>query len=128
MVEPVTHISVPGFADRAATVGQKQGVSATTQDRDVPASREEADINKDKQREQRRLAALGELQDEILENAGIGGNTALRIEEDRISGRVVYSAVDKDTGEVIKQFPAEQILRSIRYLRLLTGVMVDRSA
>lgn len=128
MVEPVTHISVPGFADRAATVGQKQGVQATTQDRDVPPSKEEADLDKDKQREQRRLSALGELQDEILENAGIGGNTTLRIEEDQISGRIVYSAIDKDTGEVVRQFPAEEILRSIRFLRLLTGVMVDRSA
>ncbi len=128
MVEPVTHIAVPGFADKAAAVEHKQGVRATTQDRDVSASQKEAELNKDKERERRRLSALGELQDKILENAGVAGSTALRIEEDPISGRVIYQAVHKETGEVIKQFPAEEILRSARFLRLLTGVMVDRRA
>ena len=128
MVEPVTHISVPGFADKAAAVEHKQGVQATTQDRDVRASKKDAGLNKDKEREQRRLAALEELHEEIIKNAGLDGGTTLRIQEDQITGRIIYQSVDKETGEVIKQFPAEQILRSIRFLRLLTGVMVDRRA
>ncbi len=127
MVEPVTHTSVPGIAPRATTVEQKQGQQATQQDRDVRASKEDAELNKDKEREHRRLEALEELHEEILAHAG-NSNAALRIEEDTISGRTIYQAVDKDSGEVLKQFPAEEILKSVRFLRFMTGMMVDRKA
>ncbi len=127
MVEPVSNTTVPNAVAKVASVEHRQGVEATTQDRDVPVSREEAETKKDKDREGRRLAALSELQDEILSQAGVD-NAHLRISEDKVSGRYVYETVHNDTGEVMKQYPAEQLLRSIRFLRVMEGIMVDRRA
>lgn len=128
MVEPVTHITVPGIAPKATTVEPKQGNEATAQDRDVRSSKEDSELDKDKQREHRRLAALEELHDEIMAQAGVHADAALKIEEDAVTGRPVFMAVDKASGEVIRQFPSEEILKSVRWLQYMSGVLVDQRA
>ena len=47
------------------------------------------------------------------------------IETDKDSGRFVYRLVDTDTGEVVKQFPGDYVLRRIAYYRELEGLSVD---
>jgi len=128
MVEPVSNTTVPNLvADKVTSVEHRQAVENTVNDRDVSKSREDAESKKDKEREERRLAALGDLHEEIMKQSGVDDGH-LRIREDEISGRTIYETVDNESGEVLKQFPAEEILRSVRYLKMVSGMMVDRRA
>jgi uncharacterized FlaG/YvyC family protein len=47
------------------------------------------------------------------------------IDKDQDSGRFVYRLVNDDTGEVLKQFPGDYVLRRIAYYRDLEGLAVD---
>ncbi len=54
-------------------------------------------------------------------------NLRLRIEQDAGSGNYVYKGIDKETGEVKKQWPAEEILRMHAFFRALDGLRVDKT-
>jgi len=57
--------------------------------------------------------------------------TKLRINLDSDSGRFVYQGVDINTGDVITQFPSEDILRFVAFNRErggLEGIVVDEEA
>lgn len=56
----------------------------------------------------------------------LGLNSRLSIEENRETGHFVYRSVDKKSGEVLKQWPEEEILRLIEFFRDLEGILVDR--
>ncbi len=66
--------------------------------------------------------ALGELFVDRL------SNSKLRINLDRDAGRFVMQTVDIDSGEVVAQFPAEEMLRILSYYRQESGLVVDDSA
>ena len=57
-----------------------------------------------------------------------GSNTKLRIDKDDDTGRFVYQNVDRDSGEVVSQFPPETILEMIAHCRSLEGLVVDDRA
>jgi len=52
-------------------------------------------------------------------------NSRFSIDRDRDSGRFVYRLVDSETGEVVKQFPGDYVLRRVAYYRELEGIAVD---
>jgi len=57
--------------------------------------------------------------------------TRLRIDLDDVSGRFVYQGVDINTGDVITQFPSEDILKLIAFNRErdgIEGIVVDEEA
>lgn len=47
------------------------------------------------------------------------------IDQDSDSGRFVYRLINSDTGEVMKQFPGDYVLRRVAYYRELEGLAVD---
>lgn len=55
-------------------------------------------------------------------------NTKLRIDIDDGTGMFVYSSIDKETGEVVSQFPAKEILAMIASYRETEGIVVDEKA
>lgn len=55
-------------------------------------------------------------------------NTKLSIDVDDESGLFVYKSVDKKSGEVVSQFPAEEVLALIAYYREAEGLVVDETA
>lgn len=55
-------------------------------------------------------------------------NTKLRIDRDESSGNFIYQSVDEISGEVIRQFPSEEILKFLSFYRELEGLAVDESA
>lgn len=55
-------------------------------------------------------------------------NTKLQIDQDDGSGQFVYKAVDQDSGEVVRQYPSEEILRFISFYREREGLLVDGRA
>ncbi len=55
-----------------------------------------------------------------------GGDSRLVIEPDPSSGSFVYKTVDKE-GNVKAQWPRDDFLRKVEYLRDISGVLADRN-
>lgn len=53
---------------------------------------------------------------------GKGQDTRLRIDLDTESGRFVYQGIDVKTGEVVTQFPAEEVLKQLAFYREQSGI------
>ncbi len=68
---------------------------------------------------------INDLLSNLITNAT--DNRRLRIEEDEASGLFVYQFVDKTSGEVVRQFPAEEILKLITRIRKAEGIVLDES-
>ena len=68
-------------------------------------------------------AAIGELVD-ALKTTSIG----LRFEIDDATHRVITKVVDKETGELIRQMPTEEVLRIARAIDKLQGLFVSQVA
>lgn len=51
--------------------------------------------------------------------------TRLVIEVDPDTRRFIYKSVDARSGELVRQWPAEQILGMIKVMRSLSGIAVD---
>ncbi|MDF2365983.1 flagellar protein FlaG [Sneathiella sp.] len=47
------------------------------------------------------------------------------IDQDKDSGRYVYRLIDRNTDEVLKQFPGDYVLRRVAYYRELQGLAVN---
>ncbi len=57
--------------------------------------------------------------------------TRLRINLDNDSGRFVYQGIDINTGDVVTQFPSEEILKFVAFSREregVEGIVVDEKA
>lgn len=54
--------------------------------------------------------------------------TQLRIEKDQATNLYVYQAVNSRNGEVVSQYPSEQIIKFISFFREMEGMAVDKSA
>lgn len=52
-------------------------------------------------------------------------DTSLKIDLDELSGRFIYQSVDNESGEVIRQFPPEELLRLLSIVRDAEGLAVD---
>lgn len=68
-------------------------------------------------------AAINERLERLLRS-----NLRVRVESDKDTGKYVYQSVDKVTGEVKRQWPAEQILRMLAFFRELDGLLYDQHA
>lgn len=66
--------------------------------------------------------AIGELV-EALKTTTIG----LRFEIDETTHRVITKVVDKETGELIRQMPTEEVLRVARAIDKLQGLFVSQT-
>lgn len=61
--------------------------------------------------------------------AAIDAGARLVIRKDDDTGRFVYEFRDSGTDEVVKQFPAEEVLRALASFRqAMTGKVLDRQA
>ncbi|WP_341539391.1 flagellar protein FlaG [Rhodothalassium salexigens] len=59
---------------------------------------------------------------------GLRGEGRFEVVVDEESKRFIYRAVDEQTGEVIRQFPPEAILKAVRAIREFEGLLVDQDA
>ncbi len=55
-------------------------------------------------------------------------STRLSVELDRETSRYIFKSVDPDTGNVVHQYPTEQMLSLFAHVRQITGQTVDKSA
>ena len=49
----------------------------------------------------------------IAEDAFKLANARLVIEQDKTSGQYVYKSIDRATGEILRQFPREEVLKML---------------
>ena len=70
---------------------------------------------------------------EILEEAveklirrSLPSNSKLQIEQDRETGTFIYRSVDPETGEVLRQWPPEQLLNLREHLSEVEGILFDK--
>ncbi len=68
-------------------------------------------------------AAVRELTD-ALRNTTIG----LQFEIDDTTHKVITKVIDRDTGELIRQLPSEEVMRVARAMTKLQGLLVNQSA
>ncbi|MEM5431806.1 flagellar protein FlaG [Cupriavidus oxalaticus] len=68
-------------------------------------------------------AALGELAD-ALKTTSVG----LRFEIDKDTNRIITKVIDKETGDLIRQMPTEEVLRIARAMDKLQGLLVSKTA
>ncbi len=76
-----------------------------------------------------RSAIVGAL-DAALTELGVplkGNQPYLRIEQDQESGRFIYKSVDQETGEVVREWPEEEVRRALKALGSLRGALVDKA-
>ncbi|MGV9008490.1 flagellar protein FlaG [Brevundimonas sp.] len=52
----------------------------------------------------------------------------LVIEEGPQSGSFIYKTLDRETGEVVRQFPREQVVRMMQSERYDAGTVIDTTA
>ncbi|PZX33782.1 MULTISPECIES: flagellar protein FlaG [Cupriavidus] len=68
-------------------------------------------------------AAISELVD-ALKTTTIG----LRFEIDEATHRVITKVIDKESGELIRQMPTEEVLRIARAIDKLQGLFINQAA
>jgi flagellar protein FlaG len=95
-----------------------------SQRENVRAQREALDIGSDTDPLEQAAAALSDFipEEEVIENS------SLRIEQDENTGRFIYQSIDNVSGEVLRQFPPEQILEFLSFFRDPEGIVVDDEA
>jgi flagellar protein FlaG len=54
-------------------------------------------------------------------------NRSLQFKVDEDSGRDVIKVLDKDSGEVIKQYPSEEVLNLVSKLSESAGILIDQT-
>jgi flagellar protein FlaG len=111
---PTAPLAAPDLRDTQAGVTAAQAAGEVAQLKDAKA----------------RAGGEKELEDAINERVArlLGSNIRLRIELDKGSGDFVYKSVNKDTGEVERQWPAETVLRMLAFFRELDGLLFDQKA
>ncbi|MFQ5533287.1 MAG: flagellar protein FlaG [Sphingomonadales bacterium] len=70
------------------------------------------------------IARVSEVIDEFLDEIK-GPETRLNIDRDEETGQFVYQSIDRETGEVQRQFPPEEILKRIATFREIQGLIYD---
>jgi uncharacterized FlaG/YvyC family protein len=63
---------------------------------------------------------------EKLIKKSLPGNTKLQIEHDKKTGTFIYRSIDRETGEIVRQWPPEELVKLREYLKEMEGLLVDR--
>lgn len=74
------------------------------------------------------LIKAAKIVEQFMPSEDTAPNTRLRIDRDESSGNFIYQSVDEESGEVIAQFPSEQILKMLSFYREAEGIAIDENA
>jgi flagellar protein FlaG len=106
-------------------VAQDTGVDNAIAEREALRARREAlEFNDNTDPLQQAAEAITD----FIPDEEVLNNTTLRIEQDEATGRFIYQSVDNVSGEVLRQFPPEQILEFLAFYREPEGIVVDDEA
>ena len=71
-----------------------------------------------------RVQILEEAVEKLIRRS-LPSNSKLQIEQDRETGTFIYRSVDPETGEVLRQWPPEQLLNLRHSLSEFEGLLFD---
>ena len=98
----------------------------TAQERPQPSSASPAAPDPQTQLAQdKRVLKLQEVVERLVRSS-LPSDAKLQIEQDEDSGVFIYRSINRDTGEVIDQWPPEALLKLRQALRELDGMLVDK--
>jgi flagellar protein FlaG len=102
------------------------GVQARTEGPKVtrPSQSIEGAVAEERPNDQR-VGKLEQLQ-KVVDEAFADTNAKLSISYDEPSGRFIYKELDPETGEVVREYPPQEVLERIARIRQMTGVSLDR--
>ncbi len=115
---PATTLPATGAPAAVAPVRESAGKVAVT-----PVSSVGFDSGLDDESLRALEAALNARLEKLLST-----NLRLQIDRDRETGHFIYKSIDIKTGELHRQFPAEDILRMLKFFRELDGLLFDAEA
>jgi len=72
-----------------------------------------------------RIEALQAAVEQLIKK-NLPTNSKLQISQDKETGTFIYRSVDPNTGQVIKQWPSEQLLKLRESLHEMEGMLVDK--
>jgi len=121
---------VPGFA--AQQVGQDARVKAETRpvEGSANAARSALDdkrLRQEEERARKRLsdAEMQEVVNEVQDRLEMMGGTNLQFAMDKVAEDIVVKVTDKQSGELIRQIPSEEVVMLRKKLEELTGLLFE---
>ena len=93
----------------------------------IKAAEESSLINKEKTLEEKEAMTVPQLEKVAKQLQEFIGtmNRGLEFSVDEDSGRDVIKVIDKNSGELIKQYPSEEVLSLVSKLSEATGTFID---
>lgn len=117
----------PSSTDKAIEVVAKVSeIEKIAEQRAAEKVEQEQIVAKESQREAQQID-LEKVAEKLQEFVG-NLNTSLQFSVDEESGRDIIKVLDKDSGDVVRQFPSEEVLEVIKSLSKATGVLFDETA
>ena len=129
-IEGVKNVQATGYQASQAVTKPVEQVNVETPDVVVDTPVQVAKAGKDENSgtgydTQRREAANEQIKKAVSDINKRMGNTSCQFGIHEGTGRVTIKIIDKDTKDVIKEFPAEQTLEMIEKAWELAGIMID---
>ena len=118
--DPTAPTDTPDLRDTQAAIQGAQQSAAAQADR---AAKDPANISLAQGAEKELENAINERLAKVLRS-----NVRLSVEIDKGTGDFVYKSIDKKTGAVDRQYPAESILRMLAFFKELDGLIYDKKA
>ena len=118
------------ITENAQSVGQPQPVRATGDGEEQKSEKQNAaktaPAGKPEETEEP-VVDRAQAEAAIVEALGpqFPSNASLKIDIAEETGQFVYKAVDRDSGEVVKQFPPEQVLEQLGRRAKIHGNAID---
>ncbi len=129
MIGPVSR---PYGAAVGLAEGLRPGPERTREISPGPPSGQEGETAEDAASPEARIEKSAVVQQaeallEELRNAADSSRLRLRIEQNPDDGSFIYKSIDKESGEVVKEWPPEEVRRSLAFLDRLKGAFLDQA-
>ena len=117
MSNPLPPPSVSKVARREVEkVAETSAIKVTSAESNAPEKQKLEGVSSSK---------LNELQ-QLTEQAFASDDLRLSISFEKSIGRFVYRGVDRETGEVVREYPSEEVIKRIAKFREIAGIAIDR--
>ena len=117
-IQPPTGLAVTGKAVKSRETPALPPVSTPT-----PTPAAAAPANTPEKAQEALKEALEDIESNVAQSA-----TSLRFSVDKSTGKTIVSVVDAETMEVVRQIPAEEIMKMARTLDRMQGLLFNGKA
>ena len=121
MEHEVNTVPPPALQVRPKETDREQPIIAPTDETQEVSGEEEQAQEEQESKFEINLENLREAADQALDLQ----QTRLSIEFNEEANRFIYRAIDKETGEVVTEFPPEEVIRQIAKFREIAGLVLD---